>query len=76
MSREKEGFREQLARLDERFPDCEALSIDEASRYTGVDRRTLVKTPGFPVVKYGDGRSRYGGAYRVAKVALARFLVG
>ena len=35
MAREKEGFREQLARLDEKFPGRECITLQEACDLLG-----------------------------------------
>lgn len=42
MPREKEGFREQLAKLDEKFPGCECITIKEACNLLGRYRTTLL----------------------------------
>ena len=41
MPREKECFRDNLARLDEKFPDKETLSMTEAAAYIGISKTTL-----------------------------------
>ena len=74
MPREKEGFREQLARLDEQFPGRETVNMVEASKITGLHRQTLLSDRTFPARKIGKLASEYGGAYIVPKVALARWL--
>ena len=38
MAREKECFRDNLCRLDERFPDRELLSISDVMAWTGRSR--------------------------------------
>ena len=43
MPRDCEGFRAQMERLNEFFPDCELLSVTDVIRFTGRDRRTVVK---------------------------------
>lgn len=43
MAREKEGFRDNLERLDKAFPGKELLKLTELVRYAGVDRRTIQK---------------------------------
>lgn len=74
MSKEREGFREQLMRLDERYPGREVLTIKEASEVTGLHRGTLLKSKDFPAQKLGGGGST-GGVYIIPKVGLARWLV-
>lgn len=41
MAREKVSYRDNLQRLDERFPDKEILSFLEVVEWTGLDRRTV-----------------------------------
>jgi hypothetical protein len=67
MSREKEGFREQLDRLDAKYPGKEVLSIKEASEYLDTDRHCLTNDKDFPAKKVG-------GKLIIPKVALARYL--
>ena len=43
MPKDREGFRVQMEHLNEFFPDCELLSISDVVRFTGRDRRTVVK---------------------------------
>lgn len=74
MSKEREGFREQLARLDEKYPGKETLTMKEVHEVTGLHRDTLIKSDGFPLRKMG-GSGRNCGVYIVPKVALARWLV-
>lgn len=75
MAREKEGFREQLARLDELFPGREALSMDETCKLLKADRRSLLCDKTFPAKKIGQKGSEYGGRYMIPKVGLARWMV-
>jgi hypothetical protein len=70
MSREKEGYREQLESLRQRFPDREAIDIKEAAKIIGVCDRTLMSNSAFPK-KYANGRS---GKYIVPLVGLARWM--
>ena len=65
MPREKEGFRDNLERLDEAFPGKELLTQREAAAYCGVCRQTIAKyVPAVP-----------GGA-KISKTSLARYLCG
>ena len=41
MSREKEGFRDNLERLDQKFPNTELLNVQDLVNFTGRDRRTV-----------------------------------
>lgn len=43
MSREKQGFRDTIAALNEMFPDQGMLSKSEVSRFIGVDRSTVYR---------------------------------
>ena len=43
MLKDCEGFRVQMERLNDFFPDREMLSISDVVRFTGRDRRTVVK---------------------------------
>lgn len=40
MSREREGFRDNLALLNERFPEKDMLSIADVAVFLGVSQRT------------------------------------
>ena len=40
--RDKEGYRDQIERLAEIYPDKVALSVTEAAKVLGIDRRTVV----------------------------------
>ena len=67
MPREKEVFREQLARLSERYPGREMISLADACQVTGLYRRTLLKDKTFP-------RKKLGQVYRIPLVDLARWM--
>ena len=43
MSREKEGFRDTIAQLNEMFPGKGMLSTNDVAQFMGVNRRTAVK---------------------------------
>ena len=57
MAREKELFREQLQRLDEKYPNKEMLSQKEAAEFLGCDPKTIrnrysdLYTPGLGISK-------------------------
>lgn len=40
--RDKEGYRDQIERLAEIYPNKVALSVSETARVLGIDRRTVV----------------------------------
>ena len=67
MPREKEGFRDQYTVLKERFPDREAITLDESATILGVDRRSLIAEKGFPAKKICS-------KYVVPLVGLARWM--
>ena len=65
--REKEGFRENLERIDAAFPDKEMLNVSEVSRYTGLDR-------GKVSADWHKYFSLMGKSKLMSKVTLARLL--
>lgn len=67
MPREKEGFREQLQSLMERFPGKEAVGLEACCEMLDTDRRVLLKDKTFPAKKVG-------GKYMIPLVGLARWL--
>ena len=66
MGREKEDFRDNLARICERFTG-ELITLKEAAEFLGIDFRGLQTDKSFPIKKVG-------GRYYVTVVALARWL--
>lgn len=72
MPREKEGFRDQLGALMERFPGRDVIDIKEAAELLGCSPRTLREHKGFPIIKIGNPRGH--GAVRVSLVQLARWM--
>lgn len=67
MPREKECFRDQLQRLDEKYPGQEVLDLKDACDLLRTDRKTLLCDQSFPAKKVG-------GKYIIPLVALARWL--
>ena len=66
MAREKESYRDNLARLDESFPDRELLKFPEVVAFLGLDRRLVEK-------KFGSRFQKIGRNVRiVCKADLAR----
>ncbi len=61
MAREKELFRDNLERLDRKFPDKELLRQIDVAEYLGIDKRTVKKR--YSIDKNG-----------IEKVKLARLL--
>ena len=65
MSREKAGYRDTIAQLNEMFPDKGCLSKPETAKFLGVHRNTLdryVKT----------GKIRFNDLSLISKADLAR----
>lgn len=67
MPREKEGFREQYSILKQRFPDREAITLDESCQVLGISRYVALKAKDFPAKKVSR-------TYMVSLVALARYM--
>ena len=66
MAREKDGYRDNLEILNNRFPDHDFLSLEEVMNVTGyADRRTIRK--------HVDGKIVNN---RISKVFLARYMCG
>lgn len=43
MSREKQGFRDTVAALNEMFPDQGMLGVNDVARFMGVNRTTVAR---------------------------------
>lgn len=66
MAREKEGFRENLELLNDRFPDYDMLTVDEVMQFMNIkSRKTVLKHLG-----------THFKANRISKVYLAKFMCG
>lgn len=66
MAREKDGYRENLELLNNRFPMSDMLSMEQAMQVIGcTDRRTLKKYLGKHLVNK-----------QISKVFLARYMCG
>lgn len=65
--REKEGFRENLERIDAAFPNKEMLNVSDVSRYTGLDRSKVG-------ADWHEHFSLMGKSKLMSKVTLARLL--
>ncbi len=66
MAREKESYRDSLARLDAAFPDKELLKFPEVVTFLGIDRRLVEK-------KFGGRFQKIGRNVRIIhKADLAR----
>lgn len=66
MPREKEDFRETLARLQERFPGREAITTKELAQMLECDPRTVANS--------SAPRLKVGRVYRHNIVAVARWM--
>jgi excisionase family DNA binding protein len=72
MPKEKNGYRENIAILNEMFPGRNGLGVNEAAAYLGVDRRTvlrLITKNILPAIDVGCGKYK---VYRVSKYDLAK----
>ena len=66
MARELDGYRDNLALLNERFPDHDLLTMAEVKQVTGFKHKdTVMKHLGSKFVNH-----------RLSKVALARYMCG
>lgn len=65
--REKEDFRNNLQRIDERFPNKEMLTLSDVAKFTGIDRKKIGKD--WQDIFTPVGKSKY-----ITKVALARHM--
>ena len=66
MSREKDGYRENMEILNTRFPDHDMLNIEEIMQVTGIRSMTTVR-------KYFG---KMMANKRLSKAALARYMCG
>lgn len=62
MSREKQGYRDTIAQLNEMFPDKGMLSKNEVAQFMGVSRATIYNRG----IKFNDNTGR------ITKADLAR----
>ena len=65
MAREKELYRDNLERLDKRFPDKELLNVANVSRFCGLSEERAKQMFDF---------KRIGGRWYISKVKLASAL--
>ena len=75
--REKAGFRENLERLAEIYPDKITLSVPEAARVLGVDKRTvvaLIQKKTLPATNISSGGKNK--RYIIPITAIARMAAG
>ncbi len=78
MAREKQDYREQLALLSSLFPGRCNLTVAEAAKAMGVDRRTIKalierRTDPLPATRVGSGKVNK--SYIIPIAALARYSV-
>lgn len=69
--REKVDYRENLRRLDEKFPDSELLTLRQITEFTGLDGRTAKRV--FKCELMNAGTSKRA-SYLIAKTKLARLI--
>ena len=69
MPREKEDYRANIERLNEVFPDKDALTASDIARFLGIDRRTVTDDKHFNKNFTKIGHSKY-----MNKTTLARLL--
>jgi hypothetical protein len=67
MPREKQDYIINLENLRDKFGDRETLTVAEVCSYLSCDRRTVLKTEGFP-------RLQLGGKYYIPATGFARWL--
>lgn len=67
MSREREGFRDQLVRLEERFGGAEVVTLNECAELMRLSRNALLRDRTFPAKKVS-------GRYLIPVVQLARWM--
>ena len=72
MPKEKEGFRDQLQNLMDRFPGREVIDIKEAAVLLEVHQDTLKRDKTFPYIKMGQRRGN--SPCKVMLVQLARWM--
>lgn len=61
MSREKEGYRDTMELLNERYPDKDMLTVNDVARFIGVSRNSVKKK-----IRFNEATNR------VSKCDLAR----
>lgn len=69
--REKTDYRENLRRLDERFPDSELLTLRQITEFTGLDGRTAKRVFERELINAGTPKRA---SYLIAKTKLARLI--
>lgn len=69
--REKADYRENLRRLDEKFPDSELLTLRQITEFTGLDGRTAKRVFERELMNAGTTKRA---SYLIAKTKLARLI--
>ena len=72
--REKEGYRDQLAELNEKYPGKSTLTVKEAAQELGVSMWTLYDNLKSPSPSFRC--AKLGGKILISKTVLARYMVG
>lgn len=79
MPREKANYREQLALINDLYPDKITLTVPEAAQVLGVDRRTvraMIERKCNPLPAQIVGKTNNKIRYLIPKTAVARFSAG
>lgn len=63
--KEKEGYRDNLERINEQFPNKEMLTISEVARFIGINRKKISKD-------WGKGFTQIGKSKYITKSELAK----
>ena len=75
--REKDGYRDQLAHLNELYPNRVTLSVSETAKALGIDRRTVVRLiDEKKLVAMNIGERGKNKRYIIPLTAVAKFAVG
>lgn len=69
--REKTDYRENLRRLDEKYPETELLSLQQVADYIGVTTKTARKAFESEFVEFGSKKRR---SFYMSKAKLARLI--
>ena len=69
--REKADYRENLRRLDEKFPDSDLLTLRQITEFTGLDGRTAKRVFERELMNAGTTKRA---SYLIAKTKLARLI--
>ncbi len=71
---EKQGYRDQLAELNEKYPDKSTLTVSEAAKELGISIYTLYDE--LKKIRPCITCQKVGNKIIISKTVLARFMVG